>query len=127
MVSDRRRVEQILLNLLNNALKFTDEGGVTLTVEMVAVFQPSPDALPRPAVRMRVTDTGIGIKPEDLALLFQPFRQLDTGLTRQHEGTGLGLAICHRLTGLLGGEISARSEWQRGSEFAVILPLQKAT
>ena len=127
MVSDRRRVEQILLNLLNNALKFTDQGGVTLTVEMVAGFQPSPAAPPRPAVRMRVADTGIGIKPEDLALLFQPFRQLDTGLTRQHDGTGLGLAICRRLAGLLGGEISARSEWQHGSEFTVILPLQKVT
>jgi PAS domain S-box-containing protein len=126
MVSDRRRVEQILLNLLNNALKFTDQGGVTLTVEMVAGFQPSLEAPPRPAVRMRVADTGIGIKPEDLALLFQPFRQVDTGLTRQHDGTGLGLAICRRLAELLGGEISASSEWQHGSEFTVVLPLQKA-
>lgn len=127
MVSDRRRVEQILLNLLNNAIKFTDQGGVTLTVEIVADFQPSPEAPRRPAVRLRVADTGIGIKPEDLALLFQPFRQLDTGLMRQHDGTGLGLAICRRLAGLLGGEISARSEWQHGSEFTVIIPLQKAT
>jgi signal transduction histidine kinase len=75
-------------------------------------------------VRFSVTDTGIGIKPEDLDKLFQPFRQIDSGLTRQHEGTGLGLAICRRLTSLLGGEISAASEWSKGSTFTVILPLQ---
>ncbi|MBC8096828.1 MAG: histidine kinase, partial [Akkermansiaceae bacterium] len=125
IASDRRRVEQILINLLNNALKFTDQGRITLTVETVADYQPSPEGLPRAAIRMRVTDTGIGIKPGDLALLFQPFRQLDTGLARKHEGTGLGLAICRRLAGLLGGEITAHSEWQRGSEFTFILPLEK--
>lgn len=125
MVNDRRRVEQILLNLLNNAIKYTDRGAVTLTAEPVATLRLAPDAPPVDAVRLRVTDTGIGIKPADLASLFQPFRQLDTGLTRQHEGTGLGLAICRRLAGLLGGEISARSEWQHGSEFTVILPLHK--
>jgi len=123
MLSDRRRVEQILLNLLNNALKFTDQGRVTLTVETLAGFRATPAAPPAPAVRLRVTDTGIGIRAGDLALLFQPFRQLDTGLTRQHEGTGLGLAICHRLAGLLGGGISAVSEWSKGSEFTVMLPL----
>ena len=123
MVNDRRRVEQILLNLLNNAIKFTDHGGVTLTAEPVATYQQTPDAPPVAAVGLRVTDTGIGIKPADLASLFQPFRQLDTGLTRQHEGTGLGLAICRRLAELLGGEISAASEWQQGSEFTVILPV----
>ncbi len=123
MVSDRRRVEQILLNLLNNALKFTERGQVTLTAETVGDFQRSPALPPVPAVRLRVADTGIGIKPDDLALLFQPFRQLDTGLTRHHEGTGLGLAICRRLAGLLGGEIRAESEWGRGSTFTVSLPL----
>jgi PAS domain S-box-containing protein len=123
MVSDRRRVEQILLNLLNNALKFTEEGEVTLTVETVAGFRFAPEAGPVPALRLRVADTGIGIKPEDLALLFQPFRQLDTGLTRQHEGTGLGLAICRRLAHLMGGEISADSEWLKGSVFTVVLPM----
>lgn len=113
MVGDRRRVEQVLLNLLNNAIKFTDRGRVTLVVERVGE-----------SVRLRVTDTGIGMKPEDLATLFQPFRQIDTGLARQHEGTGLGLVICRRLATLMGGEITATSEWARGSDFTVLLPLQ---
>ena len=66
-----------------------------------------------------------GIKAEDLNLLFQPFRQIDSGLARQHEGTGLGLVICRRLATLLGGEISATSVWSQGSEFTVTLPLVK--
>ncbi|HEX2874174.1 MAG TPA: PAS domain S-box protein [Polyangiaceae bacterium] len=120
--SDRRRVEQMLLNLVSNAIKFTERGGVTLTVERVAAFRVEVDAPPRRAVRLRVADTGIGVKPEHLPKLFQPFSQLDTGLSRQHEGTGLGLAICRRLAGLLGGEIRVRSEWAKGSEFTITLP-----
>lgn len=112
IVSDPRRVEQILLNILNNAIKFTDAGSVTLAAELL------PDA-----VRIAVTDTGIGIKPEDLAGLFQPFRQVDTGLSRQHEGTGLGLAICRRLAEMLGGTVEATSVWGAGSEFTITLPL----
>jgi PAS domain S-box-containing protein len=114
IVSDRRRVEQILLNLVNNALKFTEQGGVTVTA-----------AVSPPAVCLRVADTGIGIKPEDLEKLFQPFRQIDTRLAREHDGTGLGLVICRRLATLLGGEISVSSEWARGSEFTMSLPLEK--
>jgi PAS domain S-box-containing protein len=121
MVSDRRRVEQILLNLLNNAVKFTEQGGVTLTAERAT------DSRNRPSVRLCVADTGIGIKPEDFPLLFEPFRQVETGLSRSHEGTGLGLAICRRLATLLGGEILVRSEWTKGSEFIVTLPLEIST
>jgi PAS domain S-box-containing protein len=124
MVSDRRRVEQVLLNLLSNAIKFTDQGRVTLTAERVADFAPPEADAPLAAVRLRVIDTGIGIKPEHLSTLFQPFRQIDTGLARQHEGTGLGLAICRRLATLMGGEISAASEWSKGSQFTVTLPLR---
>jgi PAS domain S-box-containing protein len=113
MNGDRRRVEQVLINVLNNALKFTERGRVTLFV-----------GLDEGRMRLRVKDTGIGIKPEDLATLFQPFRQIDTGLSRQHEGTGLGLAICRRLATLMGGDITVSSEWSRGSEFIVTLPLQ---
>jgi len=117
MVSDQRRVEQVLLNLLNNALKFTDRGEVTLTVTV--------DGDPA-AARIAVTDTGIGIREEDLARLFQPFYQVDSGLQRQHEGTGLGLAICRRLTGLLGGTLRAESAWGRGSVFTVVIPMKRA-
>ncbi len=124
MVSDRRRVEQILLNLLSNAVKFTNQGQVLLSADLLADFRPVPDAEPRPAVRLRVSDTGIGIRPEDLMLLFQPFQQLNSGPARQLEGTGLGLVICRRLAVLLGGEISAASTGSQGSEFTVILPLR---
>jgi len=121
MVSDQRRVEQILINLLNNAIKFTDSGTVTLRAERL----PRSPLHARPRLRVEVLDTGIGIKPEDLGRLFQPFSQIDTGLSRVHEGTGLGLAICRRLAGLLGGEIGARSNRPNGSVFTVILPLME--
>lgn len=120
--SDQRRVEQIVLNLLNNGLKFTDRGGVTLAVDVLdAMAVGLADAAGRVA-RIVVTDTGIGMKEEDLPRLFQPFQQLDSGLQRQHEGTGLGLAICRRLTGLLGGTIRAESAPGCGSVFTVLLP-----
>ncbi len=109
--SDSRRVEQIILNLVNNAVKFTDRGEVSLDA-----------CLESSQFRLSVADTGIGIKSEDLGVLFQPFVQVDTGLTRQHEGTGLGLAICRRLADLLGGEIHAESEFGKGSIFTLTLP-----
>lgn len=72
---------------------------------------------------IQVTDTGIGIKTEDLTKLFLPFRQVDSGLTRKHEGTGLGLAICQKLMKMLGGQITVCSEWGVGSTFTFWLPL----
>jgi len=111
IVSDRRRVEQILLNLLNNAVKFTEHGFVHLRCtirEDVAVLQ--------------VEDTGIGIQAEDCERIFRPFQQIDTGLARRHEGTGLGLSICRSLTELLGGALTVASTWGEGSTFTVILP-----
>jgi PAS domain S-box-containing protein len=123
MTGDRRRVEQILINLLNNAIKFTEQGSVTFTAQLTPGEPAAPDATMPVGVRFSVADTGIGIRPEDLAVLFQPFRQLDTGLPRQHEGTGLGLAICRRLAELMGGQITVESQWQHGSEFNVVLPL----
>jgi signal transduction histidine kinase len=119
-------VEQILLNLLANAIKFTDRGRVGLAAEPVDALPAAAGGPAQPGIRIRVSDTGIGIRPEDLATLFRPFRQIDTGLSRRHEGTGLGLAICRRLAGLLGGEIVAASEWSRGSEFTFTLPLERA-
>jgi PAS domain S-box-containing protein len=122
---DRRRVEQILLNLLNNAIKFTDHGDVTLTVDS-APPNASDGGGPSCSVRLRVADTGIGMREEDLSKLFRPFQQIDSGLQRQHEGTGLGLAICRRLADLLGGTISAESRWEDGSVFTVVLPMLRA-
>lgn len=123
MVSDRRRVEQILLNLLNNAIKFTDHGSVTLHVEKITDYSAVDNSPAVDALRIRVADTGIGIRESDLRGLFQPFSQIDTGLAREHDGTGLGLAICRRLAELLKGTIFATSEWSSGSEFTVVLPL----
>jgi signal transduction histidine kinase len=111
-VSDERRVEQILLNLLSNAIKFTERGEVRLEARV-----GDGQAV------IRVADTGIGIKPEDLDKLFQPFRQIDSGLTRQYEGTGLGLAICRRLATKLGGTITVESQWGVGSTFEFTLPI----
>jgi PAS domain S-box-containing protein len=122
-MSDERRFEQIVLNLVTNAIKFTDRGEVSLAADLVTDYCPAGASSAQPAIRLRVADTGTGIRPEHLPGLFQPFRQIDSGLSRQHEGTGLGLAICHRLAILLGGEIHAESEWEKGSVFSVTLPL----
>ncbi|HSM99397.1 MAG TPA: PAS domain S-box protein [Rudaea sp.] len=123
MRSDPRRVEQILINLLHNAIKFTESGSVTLSAEPVP-STTDPGSRPDPGgARIAVMDTGIGIKPELIAMLFKPFQQIDNGLSRNREGTGLGLAISQRLAHLLGGEISVVSEWSRGSRFTVFLPI----
>ncbi|MFQ5341558.1 MAG: ATP-binding protein [Anaerolineae bacterium] len=112
IVSDRRRVEQILINLLNNAVKFTEAGEVRVECRIKDDWLVT-----------RVIDTGIGIKPKDMPRLFEPFQQIDDGLTRRHEGTGLGLSICKRLVEMLGGEIWAESEGAgKGSAFAFTLP-----
>ena len=113
MTGDRRRVEQILLNLLSNALKFTDQGSIHV------------DCFVRDGmVITSITDTGIGIKPEQKESLFRPFRQLDSGTTRQHDGTGLGLSICKRLVEAMGGEVWVESEWGKGSTFSFSLPVE---
>ncbi len=124
MCSDRRRVEQILINLLNNAIKFTDKGGAVIHLSLDPAFRANEQASPCAALRIQVCDTGIGIKPEDIETLFQPFSQVDNGLTRAHEGTGLGLAICLRLVRLLKGTLTVRSVWSEGTVFTVTLPLE---
>jgi signal transduction histidine kinase len=111
LVTDPDKVRQILVNLIGNAIKFTDAGSVTLTV------CPRGDD-----VVFRVADTGIGIRAADRVKLFQPFSQIDSGLTRRYGGTGLGLFICHRLAALLGGSIELESEFGKGSVFTLVLP-----
>jgi PAS domain S-box-containing protein len=112
VTGDRRRVEQVLLNLLSNAIKFTERGEIRLACRAQDGW-----------LETSVHDTGIGIRSDDLGRLFEPFRQLETGLNRSHDGTGLGLAICKNLLGLLGGGIRAESEWGEGSTFIFTLPL----
>jgi PAS domain S-box-containing protein len=123
LISDRRRVEQILLNLLHNAIKFTEHGQIRLRVEVQRGASLSAGVPVSDTLRMSVSDTGSGIRAEDLGKLFQPFRQVDSGLTRQHEGTGLGLAISYRLCRLLDGDITVESRWKSGSTFMVELPM----
>ena len=116
--ADPKRVKQMLVNLLSNAVKFTAEGGkVSLEVETDSNAQ---------MVRFSVQDTGIGIAPQDLERLFQPFTQLDSSLSRQHEGTGLGLALTHRLAELHGGSIVVESQVDKGSRFTIILPYNRS-
>ena len=112
LVADRTKVKQILLNLLSNAIKFTTQGRVLVGV------QAEPES-----VRVRVSDTGIGIRAEDLARLFEPFQQLDNPVARGAGGTGLGLAISKKFVELHGGRIWAESRENQGSTFQFTLPL----
>jgi signal transduction histidine kinase len=113
VLGDRARVRQVVLNLLSNALKFTEAGG-GITLDCV------PNELD--AV-IRVTDTGIGIAPDKLELIFQPFVQLDSALTRTAEGTGLGLAISRSFAREMGGDLTATSVVGEGSTFSFRLPM----
>ena len=114
-VSDPMRVRQILSNLLCNAVKFTHEGSIALEVNV--------DADDR-IVSFVVADTGLGIAPDRLASIFEPFRQAEQDITRRFGGTGLGLTISSRLAALLGGQLSVESELGRGSRFRLELPLR---
>jgi len=113
--SDRQKVKQILLNLLSNALKFTSAGSVKIT----ARAQHAPRS-----IAISVTDTGIGIAPEDHVRIFEDFKQLDNSPTRAYGGTGLGLSICRRLADIIGGEISVKSQLGKGSTFTVTVPVE---
>lgn len=110
-IADERRVKQMLLNLLSNAIKFTPDGIVSLVVKK------EPDG-----ISFSVIDTGIGIPAEKLSLLFQPFSQLDSRLSRRYPGTGLGLALSRKLAHLHGGTITVESTVNQGSRFVLYLP-----
>lgn len=115
MHADQGRVRQILVSLLHNACKFTENGEVAL-----AVARGRADGVDR--LEFRITDTGIGIAPEQTASLFGEFTQADTSATRRYGGTGLGLTISQRLVRMMGGEIQVESQPGRGSVFTVHLP-----
>ncbi len=129
---DERRVRQMVINLLSNAVKFTPEGGqirftcsVAYGSQLQTQFRPdrSPINPSTPYLCIEVQDTGIGIAEDKLNLLFRPFQQIDSSLTRQHEGTGLGLALTKRLAELHGGTVSLESIEHQGSTFRIWLPL----
>jgi signal transduction histidine kinase/CheY-like chemotaxis protein len=109
--SDPTRLRQILINILGNAIKFTDSGAVTLRVAFING--------PRPTLRFDVTDSGIGMTPEQIAKLFRAFGQADNSMSRRFGGTGLGLSISKQLARMLGGDITASSKPGRGSTFSV--------
>ena len=113
LVGDSLRLGQVIANLINNAIKFTEQGEVYLTVELLEQVGE------RATLGFSVMDTGIGMTPEQAARLFQPFSQADASTTRKHGGTGLGLTICRRLVELMGGEIWLESEPGREARFCL--------
>ncbi len=116
MHGDQLRLKQILLNLLGNAIKFTEQGSITITARLLEKDEQ------KALIRLTVSDTGIGIHPESLHKIFNPFEQADTSTTRRFGGTGLGLAICRSLINLMGGTISVESRLEEGSSFHIELP-----
>ncbi|MEM7537765.1 MAG: ATP-binding protein [Chloroflexota bacterium] len=145
LVGDAMRIQQVLNKLLGNALKFTEKGSISISVQGQYLPPPPPycpaqysgaqnssthhPAKPRYRLDIAVKDTGIGIKPDDLERIFVPFTQADGSHTRKRGGTGLGLTISQRITRLMGGDLTVQSKWKQGSIFSfyVILEGQQPT
>ncbi|MFA5057597.1 MAG: ATP-binding protein [Opitutaceae bacterium] len=130
IVGDATRLRQVIVNLLNNAIKFTPHGHVSVEVRRMETPAPRGGssaglaAIAPCLLEIAVRDTGIGIPREKQNLLFRPFSQVDSSSTRKYGGTGLGLVICERLCSLMGGEIRVESEPDRGSVFTITIPVQ---
>lgn len=120
VLGDSLRLTQILLNLIGNAIKFTEKGGIDIQCSITSAGATSVQ------VQIRISDTGIGIAPEKLALIFDRFTQADTTITRKYGGTGLGLAITRELVALHNGTIDVSSEENKGTTFLISLPFEKA-
>lgn len=118
LISDPHRVNQILTNLVNNAIKFTKEGSVNLSARLIAT------ASQQAQIEFKIVDTGIGIAQDQLKAIFESFQQADESITRRFGGTGLGLTISRKLTELLGGEIAVQSEPGVGTTFTLTLPME---
>ncbi|MCM3729822.1 CHASE3 domain-containing protein [Neobacillus cucumis] len=123
--TDGQRLQQILKNLLSNAFKFTEQGGVTLQIELAPPEKTGKllnKQTKEPVLAISVTDTGIGIPQDKQQIIFDAFQQVDGTTNRQYGGTGLGLSICREFTRLLGGAIELQSEPQKGSTFTLYIP-----
>ena len=120
LVGDMARLRQILMNLVGNAVKFTEAGEVVVRATLISEIHEEA------TVRFSVHDTGIGIAPEELKRLFRPFMQADSSTTRRYGGTGLGLAICSQLVELMGGQTNVKSTPGKGSTFSFTVALRKA-
>lgn len=116
LLGDSKRIQQVLINILTNAVKYTEEGSVTLRVEAV------PAAEDEIQLKMTVIDTGIGIRKEEIEYLYDSFRRVDQKKTQKIEGSGLGLSITKQLVDMMGGEISVDSIYTKGSTFTVVIP-----
>ncbi len=115
--SDGQKLQQILVHLLTNALKFTEKGRIELTIRQRRESEQE-------MLEIAVADTGIGIKREDQDVIFDDFRQIESSSTRHYGGTGLGLGLCKKLAAALGGEMRVSSEYGVGSVFSLLLPVR---
>ncbi len=116
LMSDEMRLVQVLSNLLNNAIKFTEQGKISLLIDTIGLSETNA------LIRFKVIDTGIGIAKEKQGHLFEAFSQADISMTRKYGGSGLGLSICQQIVKLLGGEITLKSDLGAGCEFSFVLP-----
>ena len=112
VLGDAAKIQQVLVNLVSNAIKFTEEGGVIVAAEAVGTSH----------WKISVQDSGIGIPDDALESIFEPFKQVDSSVTRRQQGTGLGLSIVKRLIVLMGGTLDLATELNRGSTFTIVLP-----
>ncbi len=127
IVGDINRLRQVLSNLVNNAIKFTPKGSVTLTIARAQEGSTTPLRPNHILLSIAVRDSGIGIPRERLNRLFKPFSQVDSSTTRKYGGTGLGLVICQRLCALMGGDIRVHSDVNQGSTFTFTIQAEPAT